>query len=425
MNLQEAQKVLWLKSNPRPLGELMDEGYLTTERLEWAAQWAYSAKLKEAAKLILESIYHGSITRPIDKPQAFDAKAKDPGIEIGIALDKARTTAWPFPPYKGQPMGALVESKQLSLKDLGYAAENAWDPKVRQAAIAFSLMRLDQAVKEPIPSAGFVHVISGGRSFAEQKQLRLSLRQGAILGAFLTILFVLLTLIITNGIGPSTASPSSAAIVFSPAVIVAIIIVVGLTILIGWFIGFVFDKIINRLDKQIEEHRRGQEGEEKVVQLILQALDGNWCLFRNINLPGRNKGDLDLVLVGPPGVWVLEVKNFRGEYRNIGGNWEYRNGKTWRVAFANPSKQAVNNAYRLKNFLKADNVNAFVNSAIIWANSENPLTIENPAVAVWQYNRMPDELGNIWQGERLSGPVRNRIEDKLIKLCEKSVLNHS
>ena len=58
MNLEEARKVLWLKSNPRPLGELIEEGYLNTERLEWAAQWAYNPKLKEAAKLILESIYH-------------------------------------------------------------------------------------------------------------------------------------------------------------------------------------------------------------------------------------------------------------------------------------------------------------------------------------------------------------------------------
>lgn len=29
MDIEEARKVLWLKSNPRPLGELLDEGYLT------------------------------------------------------------------------------------------------------------------------------------------------------------------------------------------------------------------------------------------------------------------------------------------------------------------------------------------------------------------------------------------------------------
>src|SRR6266540_3597697 len=156
MNIEEARKVFWLKSNYRPLGELLDEGYLTNERLEWAAKWAYSSKLQQAAKLILEAQNHSSTT-----VTAVENEKKDAGIEVGVSLDQARLTLWPFPPYKGQQMGALVESKQLSLKDLGYAIENAWDEKVRQAAIAFSLIRLEQVVKEPVPSAGFIHVSSG------------------------------------------------------------------------------------------------------------------------------------------------------------------------------------------------------------------------------------------------------------------------
>ena len=273
--------------------------------------------------------------------------------------------------------------------------------------------------EEPIPSAGFVHVISGGRSYAEQRQLRLSLWQGAILGAFITLLLTYLMVIVTNATKASTTTTSITEIGPLPAVIVAIILVVGFTITVGLLIGAIFNKIIDRLDKQIEEHRRGQEGEEKVTQLILQALDGTWRVFRNINLPRSNKGDLDLILVGPPGVWVLEVKNFHGKYRNIGGNWEYRNGKTWRPTFGNPSKQAVNNAYRLKNFLEADRINVFVRSAIVWANSEGHLTVENPAVAIWHYDRLPDELGNIWREEKLAEGERNKITQKLAKLCER------
>ena len=56
MNIEEARKVLWLKSNPRPLGELLDEGDLTQDRLEWASQWAFNYKLKEAAQVLLEVI---------------------------------------------------------------------------------------------------------------------------------------------------------------------------------------------------------------------------------------------------------------------------------------------------------------------------------------------------------------------------------
>ncbi len=414
MNIEEARKVFWLKSNHRPLGELLDEGYLTKDRLEWAARWAYNSNLQQAAKVILESMNHSMPAKVEEKPQVVEAK--DTGIEIGIPLEKARATRWPFKPYKDQLMGALVDSKQLSLKDLVFAVENAWDEKVKQAAIALSLVKLNQVVKEPIPSAGFVHVVSGGRSYSERRESFYTLLQGAFIGLLIALAIYFFSTSFRGQPNPETTSLSE--FVSRQGGILSLVIAITILIVIGWLVNFVTDKINKRLDKEIEQYRRGQEGEDTAVQLIVQALDGNWHLFRNIVVPGINKADLDLVLVGPSGVWALEVKNFRGEYRNRGETWEWRNGKNWKAATVNPSRQANNSAYRLKNFLKADNVNVFVNSAIIWANSESQLTIENPSVAVWCYDRIPDELGNIWQGEKLSEIERNKIVDKLTKLCE-------
>ena len=204
----------------------------------------------------------------------------------------------------------------------------------------------------------------------------------------------------------------------SPTGILALAIGVCIAIFLGVLGNIIPDRLTKRLDKQIEQHRRGQEGEDRVAELMLQALDGNWHLFRNISLPGRNKGDLDFVLVGPPGVWVLEVKNFLGNYRNVGETWEYRHDKKWKSLSKSPSLQAQNNALRLKNFLKADGLKVFVEPAVVWANEESPLSVENPMVAVWTYNHLADELGNIWQGEKLSAAERKKIVEKLSKLCE-------
>lgn len=418
MDIEEARKVLWLKSNPRPLGELLDKGYLTKERLAWAAEWAYNPRLKQAAKAILESTNQALTANVEEKTSAPGHRAKDAGVEIEIPLDKARSTLWPFAPYKGQAMGGLADSQQLSLKDLGYAIETAWDEKVKQAAIALSLVRLKQAVKEPVPSAGFVHVVSGGRSYAERRETILTLLQGAIFGWILVaILYVLSKSIIKSG-QPNPDAKSIGEIASAPGGILALVLVFGSIIFMVWFVNFGIDRITNKIDKEIEQYRLGQEGEDKAVQQIIQALDGNWHLFRNISLPGQNKADLDLVLVGPPGVWALEVKNFHGEYRNIGENWEIRCGNKWKAAFKSPSTQAFNNAVRLGNFLKADHAKAFVNPVVVWANEESPLFVENPSVAVWLYNRLLDELGNIWQGERLSKAELDKIVGKLTKLCE-------
>jgi hypothetical protein len=205
----------------------------------------------------------------------------------------------------------------------------------------------------------------------------------------------------------------------SPVGIIALVILVGL--FGAYFLGlYLFDRLLlKRLDKQIDNYRVGQEGEDKVVEVILQTLDGNWSLFRNISLPGRNKADLDAVLVGPSGVWVLEIKNFSGEYRNIGEQWEYRAGNRWKPHKKSPSRQAQNNAARLGNFLKADDITQWVTPAAIWANQESPLTVENPAVAVWPLEHLPDELGNVWQDEKVPAATRARIAEKLSKLCQR------
>jgi hypothetical protein len=416
MNLEEARKVFWLKSNHRPIGELLNEGYLNQSRLEWAAQWAYNPNLKQAASVILESM---TTSKVIEKPNANEVQAPTKSLKIGVTIEKARSTLWPFAPYKGQLMGELVDSKQLSLKDLGYAIETAWDEKVRQAAIALSLVRLEQVVKEPIPDAGFVHVVSGGRSYSEKQETRLTLIQGVVIGLFLAPAAILLYASMNNTYDSQSSSKSFGEIVSTPAGAIALFLVIGFPVFMVWLINFSLDHLTKRLDKKIEEYRFGQEGEDLAIQTIVQALDGNWRLFRNVNVPGPNKGDLDIILVGPPGVWVLEVKNFRGEYRNIGDTWEYKHGKHWKTASTNPSRQANNNALRLKNFLKADSIDVFVNQAVVWANQESPLTVENPSVAVWQYGRLPDELGNIWHGEKLSEAARNKIADKLSMLCER------
>jgi Nuclease-related domain len=417
MSVEEARKVRWLRNNPKPLGKLMDEGYLDKKRLGWAVAHAYDPNLQQAAKVLLET-HERSDKEQKTVPNLTQSKPGGKPIPIGITLEKARVTAWPFAPYKGQPMGALVEGKLLSLRDLGYAVENAWDDKVRQAAIALSLVRLNKAVLEPVPPAGFVHLISGGRSYAERKQLFLMLIEGMILG-FLALITILLFIITTlNALRPHPGARPISELVSTPTGIITLVVGLGLLLFVVWLINFLPNQIMKRLDKQIEEHRRGQEGEDRVAELMLQALDGNWHLFRNISLPERNKGDLDFVLVGPPGVWVLEVKNFRGQYRNVGDTWEYRHDKKWKSLSKSPSLQARNNALRLKDFLKADGLKLFVEPAVVWANEESPLSVENPMVAVWTYNHLADELGNIWQGEKLSEMERRKIVEKLSKLCE-------
>ncbi len=244
--------------------------------------------------------------------------------------------------------------------------------------------------------------------------------QGLVLGFLFGAMLLIAVIGWVIGTRPNPNAKPLSYFMATPIGIIALVICFCILILLVLLFYIIPDILTKRLDKQIDEYRRGQEGEDRVVELIIQALDGNWHLFRNIYIPGRYKGDLDLVLVGPPGVWVLEVKNFRGKYRNIGENWEYLRGKKWKTASVNPSRQAFKNVLRLANFLKADGLNVFVTPAVVWANEGSPLFVENPSVAVWTYTRLADELGNIWQGEKVTASERKKITDKLSKLCERA-----
>ena len=53
MSLDEARRTLWISENPRPMGELIDSGYLTAEKLVWAARTTRTLRLQAAAKVLL------------------------------------------------------------------------------------------------------------------------------------------------------------------------------------------------------------------------------------------------------------------------------------------------------------------------------------------------------------------------------------
>ena len=287
MNIDEAQKVLWLKSNPRPLGELLNEGYLNKERLEWAAQWAYNPNLKQAASVILELITNSKTN---EKPKVVEVQPSVNLLEIGMTIDKAHSTLWPFAPYKGQMMGGLVDLKQLSLKDLGYAIETAWDEKVRQAAIALSLIRLEQIVKEPAPDAGFVHVVSGGRSYSEREEVRLTFIQGILSGFLLVLMIVLSIWLIISVTMTKPSGKSFSDIVTTPYDFFVLAVVMGAFTFLVWLAISIPDWFSRRLDKKIEEHRFGQEGEEQVLQLIVQVIGRELVMYFKIYVfPGEIK----------------------------------------------------------------------------------------------------------------------------------------
>lgn len=413
MSVNEARKILWLRSNPRPMGELLDEGYLTDARLRWAAEKAFAPELRLAAQVLLKSLGKSSKTS-----ETHSASFSSGSFPIQISLEQARSTPWPFHPYKDQPIGGLLDTKQLTLKDLGYAIENAWDEKVRQAAITLNLIQLKQTLDTPAPPAGFLHVIeSKDRTFSERRQLGFSFLQGALVGAVLSAAIAFLIHLFTQ---PSSPIQAVSRLIAIPSgwgiVILAVACLLGLGF--GKLLLFCLEWTLARLDKQISNHRLGQEGENNIVDRMRHALDGNWYLFRNVVLPGQNHADIDAVLIGPQGIWALEIKTFTGKYRVIGDQWQQQKNQLWKPIKSNPTQQAVRNAKRLADFIRSHHVKAWVTPVVVWACPGNPLVIQNSTMTIWQLEQLTDEISNLCGSQKISDTDQKMIVDKLRQLYD-------
>lgn len=202
--------------------------------------------------------------------------------------------------------------------------------------------------------------------------------------------------------------------------IVALLIVIVVGYGLDYLVTRLFKRIGRHIEQEIESSRKGDEAERRIVEIAQQTLDSDWTLFRNVALPTqrKRKADIDIVLVGPPGIWVLEVKCLNGEYRNTGEQWEYRAGNTWKVMEKrNPTRQARNNAVHLAGFLRADGIRQWVEPAVVWANPDATPAVQNPMVAVWPYERLADELGNLQRGRKLDEATQAKVVEKLTALC--------
>lgn len=68
------------------------------------------------------------------------------------------------------------------------------------------------------------------------------------------------------------------------------------------------------LDDKLRESRvwhRGYEGERVVGELLEEGLSDKYSVFNDVRFPGR-KANIDHIVVGPSGIFVLDTKNWRG-----------------------------------------------------------------------------------------------------------------
>ncbi len=108
---------------------------------------------------------------------------------------------------------------------------------------------------------------------------------------------------------------------------------------------FAMKKIFTSMGK----NDRGEEAETKIKNILMELPD-NYSIYQNVLV--KNPPDIDFVLVGPNGIFAIEVKSFARKY------YFYQK---------NPVDQVFKETMKLKNYLHSEGVKMYIHGVLVYS----------------------------------------------------------
>lgn len=167
----------------------------------------------------------------------------------------------------------------------------------------------------------------------------------------------------------------------------------------------------------------GDMGERRTGQILENCLPEGYTVIQNAVVHfGEGKSEIDNIVIGRTGVFIIEVKNGKG---TIKGDYEW---KDWikdktdrydidhRTEFYNPVKQVGTQIYRLANYLRDNRIFTNISGAVYFANPQTRVEISGKSkdIPVFTYRTTQGLIDYIMQGDAdLSPKTIQRIIELL------------
>lgn len=166
---------------------------------------------------------------------------------------------------------------------------------------------------------------------------------------------------------------------------------------------------------QYQNYEKGMTGERKVIKILSASLNNEYSMFNDVNLESMKGGNIDHIVVGPTGIFVIETKNYKGKISYYGDNWEG-------VGRKSPSKQARINAMRIRKILTSlSNLKSrpfWVQGIVVLADPRAKVMVKRPPehVEVFKINELTDYIESqpkrfeVHEIEQIETEIKNRIQ---------------
>lgn len=125
-------------------------------------------------------------------------------------------------------------------------------------------------------------------------------------------------------------------------------------------------------------YEHGHEGEEMLRQRLHSFLPDDYIAY--FGYPLNNGQDIDCVLLGPSGLYVIETKHHNGSIQYTDGGWRQvktgRGGTSYHGNLKNPGGQVFFALRELKTYLENKGIKIFIKGVVTFTNPSAMLSIE-------------------------------------------------
>jgi hypothetical protein len=184
---------------------------------------------------------------------------------------------------------------------------------------------------------------------------------------------------------------------------------VGLVFLFGPLVAFYFYL------RKYHIYRGGWQGEKEVTALLGHTLSDDYFLLNDLYLR-EGGGDIDHIVLGPNGVFVLETKNWNGSISCNGDEWK-RAGK--RNFSGSPSRQVKRNTSKIKQIINTNPnlrvLDIWVEGIVVFTNNHASLHLGCPTVSILKLPQLPNHLTTHRNSGSLSAEQIEAIGKEIVK----------
>jgi len=162
-------------------------------------------------------------------------------------------------------------------------------------------------------------------------------------------------------------------------------------------------------------YKGGWAGEQQVSKLLSRSLSDEYLLLNDIHLR-NSSGDIDHIVLGPSGVFVLETKNWNGDITCRGDEWQRAGKPNFK---SSPSLQVKRNAAKIKQIIDSSpslKLNGIcVESIVVFTNRHATLRLNSPTVMVLRLSQLPSHITAKKSNYTYSGQQLENLGKEILK----------